>query len=314
MSYTIHSRFSCTGLSPEDEGIIRSKCQSIQVYLAVFSSITPFHLHFDLQTRIIPDSQGTDKCSQNSYETESQTASEQIQRLTLENTELVRTLHRLRKFIAPTERLMESNPELFGGEVRGPEPTRPSRTIRMREPLSEFTRQRLMNTLEEMGSCEYPVDESISTVSEHTLNFIQEQTSSENLVLTRTSAQREITDTRSESTEPLNDTAKVSLPKVSLPKVSLPKVSRPNFNHLFWPSPRTKRFAKHISERMSFRSYYEAPMIKTHQDALNYLARQAKISVEELLKINQHDYQVAHFPWSLPDKGTGNDVFYSPTH
>jgi len=143
------------------------------------------------------------KCSQNSYETESQSASEQIQRLKLENTELVRTLHRLRKFIAPTERLMESNPELFGGELRGPEPTRPSRTIRMRESLSEVARQRLMGTLEEMGSCEYPADESISTISQHTVNFIQEPTSSENLALTRTSVESEITNTHSELAEPL---------------------------------------------------------------------------------------------------------------
>ena len=197
---------------------------------------------------------------------------------------------------------MESNPELFGGEARGPEPTRPSRTIRMREPLSEVARQRLMSTLEEMGSCEYPADESISTVSQHTVNFIQEPTSSENLVLTRTSTESEITDTRSELAG--------SLPKVALPKVVLPKMGSPNFNDAFWPSPRTKRFAKHIAERMRFRSY-QHQVIKTHQDALNYLAKQAKISVEELLKINQHDYQVAHFTWSLSGVGVGRDIFYN---
>ena len=39
--------------------------------------------------------------------------------------------------------------------------------------------------------------------------------------------------------------------------------------------------------------------IKTHEGALEFLAKWPKISVEDLLKMEMRDYQKAYAPWSL---------------
>jgi hypothetical protein len=74
------------------------------------------------------------------------------------------------------------------------------------------------------------------------------------------------------------------------------KPKRPNYNHYFWPSPRTKRFAKHIAAHTGGRPF----TIKTHQDALEFIARRANLSVETILGMSMKQYQTAHEPWSLP--------------
>ena len=73
------------------------------------------------------------------------------------------------------------------------------------------------------------------------------------------------------------------------------KSKRPNYNHHFWRSPTTKRFAKHIAKH----SGKDHKTIKTHEDALEFLAKKAKLSVDDLLKMSIKDYQSAHEPWSL---------------
>ena len=78
------------------------------------------------------------------------------------------------------------------------------------------------------------------------------------------------------------------------------KKSRPDYNNRNWPSPTTKRFAKHVA---TYR--LENPeSIKTHQDALNFLASIAKISVDDLLKISMGQYQEKHVSWTVPEYGT----------
>ena len=74
------------------------------------------------------------------------------------------------------------------------------------------------------------------------------------------------------------------------------KPKRPNYNHYFWPSPRTKRFAKHIAAHTGGRPF----TIKTHQDALEFIARRANLSVETILGMSMKQYQTDHEPWSLP--------------
>ena len=74
------------------------------------------------------------------------------------------------------------------------------------------------------------------------------------------------------------------------------KPKRPNYNHYFWPSPRTKRFAKHIAAHTGGRPF----TIKTHQDALEFIARRANLSVETILGMSMKQYQTDHAPWSLP--------------
>jgi len=71
---------------------------------------------------------------------------------------------------------------------------------------------------------------------------------------------------------------------------------KPNYNHHFWPSPTTKRFAKHLAKHSG---QTHPKTIKTHEDALNFIAKRAKISVETLLGYSIKQYQSSFEPWSL---------------
>ena len=82
------------------------------------------------------------------------------------------------------------------------------------------------------------------------------------------------------------------------------RAERPDYNHKNWPSPRTKRIAKQIASTLisSSGSWYDGPCpksIKTHEDALNYLAKHAKISVEDLLKISEDEYKSTYATYSI---------------
>jgi hypothetical protein len=76
------------------------------------------------------------------------------------------------------------------------------------------------------------------------------------------------------------------------------KAKRPNYNHPNWPSPTTKRFAKHLAKH-SGRPGQDPKAIKTHEEALEFIAKRAKLSVETLLNMSLKVYQSAHEPWSL---------------
>jgi hypothetical protein len=94
--------------------------------------------------------------------------------------------------------------------------------------------------------------------------------------------------------EPLAEPVEEPVEKPVAEPVAKPK--RPNYNHYFWPSPRTKRFAKHIAAHTGGRPF----TIKTHQDALEFIARRANLSVETILGMSMKQYQTDHEPWSLP--------------
>ena len=79
----------------------------------------------------------------------------------------------------------------------------------------------------------------------------------------------------------------------SSPPAAKPK---PDYNHPFWPSPKTKRFAKHIAKHSG---KTDPKSIKTHEDALEFLAQWPKISVDDLLKMSMRDYQNAYACWSI---------------
>jgi len=59
--------------------------------------------------------------------------------------------------------------------------------------------------------------------------------------------------------------------------------AKPNYKHPLWPSPRPKLFAKALGYK-----------IKKHEDALKYLAQRAKITLEELLKMDPETYAEKH--------------------
>ena len=65
---------------------------------------------------------------------------------------------------------------------------------------------------------------------------------------------------------------------------------KPNYNHPNWPSPITKRFAKHLAKHSG---KTDPKTIKTHQDALEFIAKRANVSVETLLK-----WTINHY-WTL---------------
>ena len=76
------------------------------------------------------------------------------------------------------------------------------------------------------------------------------------------------------------------------------KAKRPNYNHPNWPSPTTKRFAKHLAKH-SGRRGQDPKTIKTHEDALEYIAKRGNISVETLLQWTMKHYQSFSEPWTL---------------
>jgi hypothetical protein len=73
---------------------------------------------------------------------------------------------------------------------------------------------------------------------------------------------------------------------------------KPNYNHPNWPSPKTKRFAKHLAKHSS-RPGQDPKAIKTHEDALEYIAKRGNISVETLLQWTMKHYQSFSEPWTL---------------
>jgi hypothetical protein len=73
---------------------------------------------------------------------------------------------------------------------------------------------------------------------------------------------------------------------------------KPNYNHPNWPSPITKRFAKHLAKHSGLRNQ-DPKSIKTHQDALEYIAKRGNISVETLLGWTMSHFQSFSQPWTL---------------
>jgi len=81
--------------------------------------------------------------------------------------------------------------------------------------------------------------------------------------------------------------------------VAKPKL---NYNHPNWPSPMTKRFAKHLAKHSGLRSPWlrqDPKAIRTHEDALEYIAKRSNISVETLLQWTMKHYQSFSVPWTL---------------
>jgi hypothetical protein len=90
---------------------------------------------------------------------------------------------------------------------------------------------------------------------------------------------------------------------------------KPNYNHPNWPSPITKRFAKHLAKHSGLRSPWvsqDPKTIRTHQDALEYIAKRSNISVETLLKWTMKHYQSFSEPWTLVEGPSKFDMGTAP--
>jgi hypothetical protein len=93
---------------------------------------------------------------------------------------------------------------------------------------------------------------------------------------------------------PVPETTRVSCVGCGKPK--------PDYNHPNWPSPITKRFAKHLAKHSGLRSPWvsqDPKTIRTHEDALEYIANRSNISVETLLQWTMKHYQSFSEPWTL---------------
>ena len=74
-------------------------------------------------------------------------------------------------------------------------------------------------------------------------------------------------------------------------KPPAPVTKRPNYTHSEWPSPRAKLFANELSVETKFRK---------HEDALQFLATRASMTVDQLLKMSLQDYVKKHNGGKLP--------------
>jgi hypothetical protein len=70
-----------------------------------------------------------------------------------------------------------------------------------------------------------------------------------------------------------------------------PAAARPDYRHPHWPSPRAKLFANELSVETKFRK---------HEDALQFLASRASITVDALLKMSLQQYVKKHNGGRLP--------------
>ena len=241
-----------------------------------------------------------------------------------EKEQLLKAVQALRELVGPTKKLMASNPELFGGEARGTSSPRPPAIVRL-PPIKEEDTERALNLLKGLLAptrlC--GVVESSSPLP----GIVEAEPSTEALFMALTEAQyQEMLNAGAAS--PLSSSPPptpilvpdhptvcaaggyIECPPAE-PEAEQTRICcrgcgkpKPDYNNPRWPSPRAKRFAKHIATH----SGKDAKTIKTHEDALQFLAQRANISVEALLKMSEHDYQVAHASWTCLGNGT---AFYT---
>ena len=199
--------------------------------------------------------------------------------------QLVKAVEALR---FPTQKLMASNPELFGGEARGTSSPSPPAIIRL-PPVKEEDKKGLVGALKSLVPlyCGL-VEESTPTPLP---GIVEAQPSTDGLCEVWTVEA---------SGEKASGTEEAELPDqlmASSPPEAKPK---PNYNHPNWPSPITKRFAKHLAKH----STWHPKTIKTHEDALEFIAKRANISVETLLTYPIKYYQTTCAPWTLAQGGS----------
>ena len=265
----------------------------------------------------------------------------------------------LLELVGPTQRLMTSNPELFGGEAlpqtvapgealpqmvapgeaRGTSSPRPPPIIRIKEEIKEEALNFLKALVAPSRSC--LLVESPPTV----LPGLEEaepcssQTEGMCMALTEEQYKEMFGADRPSPLPPIvPDEPKVcgtagcidcplaapepvagAQPEPVAAQKSTPVCCvdcgkpKPNYNHPNWPSPITKRFAKHLAKHSGLRSpwhSHDPKTIKTHEDALEYIAKRVNISVENLLGWTMKQYQTTYDPWTLVE---GPNKFHTGT-
>jgi hypothetical protein len=213
--------------------------------------------------------------------------------------QLLKAVQALRELVGPTQKLMTSNPELFGGEPLPAVKTEPMppAIIRMREPVSEEDKERLVGALKKL------VPRYCGVVEESPPTALPGIVAAEQGLCEVWTVEEAAAPVPVAEAVPVPVAEAVPVPvaeAVPVPVAEAVPVAKqkPNYNHPNWPSPITKRFAKHLATHSS-RPGPEPKTIKTHQDALEFIAKRANISVEQLLKWSINHYQSFSEPWTL---------------
>jgi hypothetical protein len=247
-----------------------------------------------------------------------------LERLNAENKELQKKNAGLLELVNPTIKLMKSNPELFGGEALPPEAAspRPPAIVRLpqvKEEALNFLRPLLAPSrpclLVESPSTALPGVEEAETSSPQVQGLCMALTKEQynemfgaDLPPPIVPDQPKVCGTAGcidcpaaepapvPAAEPVAEpvpAAEAESTRVSCVGCGKPK---PNYNHPNWPSPITKRFAKHLAKHSG---KTDPKSIKTHEDALEYIAKRGNISVETLLQWTMKHYQSFSEPWTL---------------
>jgi hypothetical protein len=251
-----------------------------------------------------------------------ETAEMRAEQLRTDVVELKKENEALLDLVEPTIKLVKSNPELFGGEAlpSGGASPRPPAIIRIKEE----GKQGALNFLRSMLTPSRPclLVESTSTVLPGIVEAEASSSQTEGLCAALTQEQYQQM-MKTEGAPPLPPSPPDSpllvpdqpaacgaggcidclLAEPLAEPVAKPVAKpKPNYNHPNWPSPKTKRFAKHLAKHSGLRSPWlsqDPKAIKTHQDALEYIAKRSNISVETLLQWTMSHYQSFSEPWTL---------------
>jgi hypothetical protein len=226
--------------------------------------------------------------------------------LNAENKELKEKHGAMFELVEPTVKLMQSNPELFGGEARGTSPPMPPPIIHLKGEDKEVA----LNFLKALVAPSRPclLVESTPAVLPGIVEA-EPPTQGECMALTK----EQYKEMFGADLPPPSPLLVPDQPTVcgaagchDCPPAEAKAKPKPKYNHSFWPSPRTKRFARHIAANSG---KTEPKSIKTHEDALQFLAQRANISVEYLLTIDLKTYQERYARWSIYGGG-GTSPFY----
>ena len=247
---------------------------------------------------------------------------EEIERLREENKELQKRHAGLLQLVNPTIKLMKSNPELFGGEALPSVPAspRPPAITRWRA-VSEEETERAEKFLKDLATLSRPCQlvESPPSALPGLVEAEPSSSQTEGLCMALTEEQYKEMFGADLPPPIVPDEPKVcgaagcyECPAAEPAPVVVPETTRvscvgcgkpkPNYNHPNWPSPITKRFAKHLAKHSGLRSPWvsqDPKAIRTHEDALEYIAKRVNISVEELLQWTMKHYQSFYEPWTL---------------
>ena len=205
-----------------------------------------------------------------------------LERLNAENKALKKKNEALLELVGPAQKLMTSKPELFGGEALPPLITR-------WRAVSEEETERAEKFLKDLAVLSRPCQ-----LVESPPSALPGVEKAETEGLCR--AWRECDNEEAlvpDQSRVCGAAGCIECPPAAEPK---PEAKKPNYNHPNWPSPITKRFAKHLAKHSG---KTDPKSIKTHEDALEYIANRSNISVETLLQWTMKHYQSFSEPWTL---------------